>query len=81
MSCTSGVENCHNYHHTLLHIEGDPKIEGTKKVSMDMTYAAPLKQSEKVLLMTCRVEVMAPYTSKNLARWCSVDLAHYGTPR
>ena len=60
------MENCHNYHHTLLHVEGDPKIEGTKKVSMDMTYAAPSKKCEKVLLMTCRVKVMAPYTCRTL---------------
>ena len=63
---------CHKYHHTLLHIEAGPKKEGVKtertKVSRDMTYEAPTKRSEEVLLMTCRVEVMAPDGSGTQAR-------------
>ena len=52
---------CHKYHHTLLHIEANPKTKVTKKVSKDMTYICePSKQSEEVLSMTCRVELMPP---------------------
>ena len=61
------IKKYHKYHHTLLHIGADSKIEGTK-VSKDVTYAAPSKQSEEVLLMTCRVDVMAPDGSVTQAR-------------
>ena len=44
---------CHKYHHTLLHIKADSKTKGTKKVNKDVTYAAPSKHSEEVLLTTC----------------------------
>ena len=36
-------EKCHKYHHALLHVEADPRTEGTKKVSEDVTYAPPSK--------------------------------------
>ena len=52
----------------MLHIEDDPSREGKKKVSKDLTYAAPSKQTEEVLLMTCRVKVMAPDGSVLQAR-------------
>ena len=66
-------KRCNKYHHTLLHIEAETKTEemkteGTKKVSKDVTYAAPSKTSDEVLLMTCRVEVMAPDGSVTQAR-------------
>ena len=41
----------------MLHIKAYLKTKGTKKVSEVMTYTAHSKQSEDVLLMTCRVEV------------------------
>ena len=53
-------KKCNKHHNTLVHIEADPKMEGTKKVSKDVTYVAPSKQSEEVFLMTYRVEVMVP---------------------
>ena len=35
-------------------------MEDTKKVDKDVTYVAPSKRGEEVLLMTCRVKVIAP---------------------
>ena len=59
---------CIKHHHTLLHLKADPKIEGTKNTSKGVTYTAPLKKSEEVLLMTCQDKVMAPDGSVMQAR-------------
>ena len=40
-------------------MEDDPKMEMTKKVCKEVTYAVPSKRSEEVLLMISRVKVMA----------------------
>ena len=65
-------KKCNKYHHTLLHIEAgttkETKTDCTKKVNKDVTYATPSKQSDEVLLMTCKVEVMAPDGSVTQAR-------------
>ena len=58
---------CHKFHHTLLHKEAETKPEETKKPT-NTTYAAPSRRGEEVLLMTCRVEVMAPDGSITQAR-------------
>ena len=61
-------KKCNKHHHTLLHKAADPKTEGTQMVSKDVTYAAPSKPSKEVLLITCRVEVIAPDGSITQAR-------------
>ena len=53
-------KRCNKYHHTLLHIKANPKMEGTKKVDKDITYTVPSKWSEEVLVMTCWVKILAP---------------------
>ena len=59
--CTPPMCKKYNkYHLTQLHMEADPKTEGTKRVKKDLFYVAPSKWNEEVLLMTCPVEVMAP---------------------
>ena len=60
-------KRCHKYHHTLLHRELVTKPEEAKKLS-STTYAASSRRGEEVLLMTCRVEVMAPEGSVTQAR-------------
>ena len=62
VSCKSNVQNVLQVHvspYTVAH-KGAIKKEGTKKFSNDVTYTAWSKCNEKVLLMTCWVEVMAP---------------------
>ena len=61
-------KKCGKYHYTLLHIVVDLKTERTKKVSNDVTYTAPSRRDEEVLLMTCQVEVIAPDGSVAQAR-------------
>ena len=61
-------KKCHKYHHTLLHMEADPKLEDRKESSSSMTYVEPSKQGEEVLLMTCWVKVTAPNGSIRQAR-------------
>ena len=63
VSCTSNVQKSHKYHNTLLQIEAYPKTEETRNVSNDVTYAAPSKRSEEVLLKICGIEVMDPNDS------------------
>ena len=46
-------KKCNKYHLILLHMEIDPKTEGTNKVPKDVMYVAPLKGSKEVLLITC----------------------------
>ena len=50
----------------IAHIE-DAKSEETKEIKKDLTYATPSHGGE-VLLMTCRVKVIAPYGSVTQAR-------------
>ena len=60
---------CWKYHLTLLHIEEDAKKEeGPKKSKGTYMYAAPLTQGKEVLVMTCRVKVIAPDGSVTQAR-------------
>ena len=61
-------KKCHKYHHTLLHMEADPKQEETEKPSGSMMYVAPSRWGEEVLLMTYRVKVIVPYGSIMQAR-------------
>ena len=52
-------KKCRKHHHTLLHIEEDVKKKEETPKKNKGTYAAPSKGKE-VLLMTCRVKVIAP---------------------
>ena len=60
-------KRCHQYHHMLLQKEADTKPQTTKEPS-STTYVAPSRPNEEVLLMTCRVKVMAPDGSITQAR-------------
>ena len=59
VSHKSNVQKCQKYHHTLLYIKADPRIE-EKKVSKDVTHVTSSKRGGEVLLMTRRVKVIAP---------------------
>ena len=61
-------KRCHKHHHTLLHREADTRPEESKEPGSTTTYAASSRRGEEVLLMTCRVEVMAPDGSVTQAR-------------
>ena len=60
-------KKCRKYHHTLLHKEADPKPKEPKEPG-GTTYAVPSRIGEEVLLMTCRVKVIAPDGSVTQAR-------------
>ena len=60
-------KKCGKHHHTLLHKEADSKL-GKAKEPSKAACAAPSRQSEEVLLMTCRVKVIAPDGSITQAR-------------
>ena len=61
-------KRCNKYHHALLHIEAEFKEEDTENVDRDVTYVAPSKGGEEVLLMTCRVKVITPDGTVTQAR-------------
>ena len=55
-------------HYTLLDMEDYLKPKDPKEPSGSMTYMAPSKQDEEVLLMSCSVKVTAPSGSVVQAR-------------
>ena len=64
----SMYKKCRKFHHTLLHIKADTKTKDKRKVSKEMTDVASSKLRGEVLLMTCRVKVIAPNGTVTPAR-------------
>ena len=60
-------KKCRKQHHTLLHKEADTKSEEGKEPT-GSTYTASSRERKEVLLMTCRVNVMASDGSVTQAR-------------